>query len=514
MRCREAGQSRMLPFLGAAALFAALTITAHSLVLGLAAIIAGPVPAAQTALSLSRKAVASGTQEAASAAEAAPESAVSAPSQPEAAAPTGGIEGYLVELLGEDARPENAGAVLEKNYPQGSGGKYVPCGAGSIKNNTRQSVADIAAEIENLLPFLGAAALFAALTIMAHSVVLGLAAVIAGPVPAAQTALSLSRKAVSGAAQEEAASVAEAAPESTGTAASQPEAAAPTGGIESYLVELLGDDARPEGAGAVIEKNYPQGSGEKYVACGAGSIKNNTRQTAADIAAEIQDPLPFGVEKDSPDPQILIMHTHATEDYRLSAGLWYSPGDGARTTDTNLNMCAVGRVMADTLNAAGLNTLHDETLNDYPSYTGSYANSRAVVQRYLAQYPSIKVVLDVHRDAIETEGGSRMAPVCTVDGRQAAQVMIICGCDNGGSVQLPDWRQNLRFAAAWERSMEGMYPGFTRPVLFSYRFYNQDLTTGSLLIEIGGHGNNLNEALYAGQLAANGLVQALLGPDA
>ena len=194
----------------------------------------------------------------------------------------------------------------------------------------------------HLLPFLGAAALFAALTIMAHSVVLGLAAVIAGPVPAAQTALSLSRKAVSGAAQEEAASVAEAAPESTGTAASQPEAAAPTGGIESYLVELLGDDARPEGAGAVIEKNYPQGSGEKYVACGAGSIKNNTRQTAADIAAEIQEPLPFGVEKDSPDPQILIMHTHATEDYRLSAGLWYSPGDGARTTDTNLNMDGPG----------------------------------------------------------------------------------------------------------------------------------------------------------------------------
>ena len=362
----------------------------------------------------------------------------------------------------------------------------------------------------HLLPFLGAAALFAALTITAHSVVLGLAAVIAGPVPAAQTALSLSRKAVSGAAQE-AASVAEAAPESTGTAASRPEAAAPTGGIESYLVELLGDDARPEGAGAVIEKNYPQGSGEKYVACGAGSIKNNTRQTAADIAAEIQAPLPFGVEKDSPDPQILIMHTHATEDYRLSAGLWYSPGDGARTTDTNLNMCAVGRVMADTLNAAGLNTLHDETLNDYPSYTGSYANSRAVVQQYLARYPSIKVVLDVHRDAIETESGSRYAPVCTVDGRQAAQVMIICGCDNGTTVRLPGWRQNLRFAAAWERSMEEMYPGFTRPVLFSYRFYNQDLTTGSLLIEIGGHGNNLNEALYAGQLAAKGLAAALLG---
>ena len=356
----------------------------------------------------------------------------------------------------------------------------------------------------HLLPFLGAAALFAALTIMAHSVVLGLAAVIAGPVPAAQTALSLSRKAVSGAAQEEAASVAEAAPESTGTAASQPEAAAPTGGIESYLVELLGDDARPEGAGAVIEKNYPQGSGEKYVACGAGSIKNNTRQTAADIAAEIQDPLPFGVEKDSPDPQILIMHTHATEDYRLSAGLWYSPGDGARTTDTNLNMCAVGRVMADTLNAAGLNTLHDETLNDYPSYTGSYENSRAVVQRYLAQYPSIKVVLDVHRDAIQRDDGTRVKPVADIGGMKAAQVMIICGADVDGN--LPNFKQNLRFASRWQDKMESMFPGLTRPVLFDYRYYNQDLTTGSLLIEMGGHANTLEEAKYSGRLVGQALA--------
>ena len=166
--------------------------------------------------------------------------------------------------------------------------------------------------------------------------------------------------------------------------------------------------------------------------------------------------------------------------------------------------------MAAQLNAAGVNTLHDTTLHDYPSYNGSYAKSNATVRSYLERYPSIKVVLDVHRDAIETESGSRYAPVCTVDGRQAAQVMIICGCDNGTTVQLPGWRQNLRFAAAWERSMEEKYPGFTRPVLFSYRFYNQDLTTGSLLIEIGGHGNNLNEALYAGYLAAQGLADALL----
>ena len=359
-------------------------------------------------------------------------------------------------------------------------------------------------------PLLAAAGLLLVLTFFAHGVVLALASIIAGPLPAAQTALSLSRKSMENAVSQ----VEEPASEATSEPFAESEPTAESvvnniGGIENYLVALQDDSAKPENAGTVIEKNYPQGSGEKFIACGTGSIKNNTRVSASEVAAEIENPLPFAVEWNSPEPQILIMHTHATEDYRLSAGLWFSPDDGSRSTDRNINMCAVGRVMADTLNAAGLNTLHDETLNDYPSYTGSYSNSRAVVQQYLAQYPSIKIVLDVHRDAIETESGSRMAPVCTVNDRQAAQVMIICGSDNGTTVKLPNWRQNLRFAAAWETAMEGMYPGFTRSVLLSYRFYNQDLTTGSLLIEIGGHGNNLNEALYAGQLAAQGLVEAL-----
>ena len=358
------------------------------------------------------------------------------------------------------------------------------------------------------VPFLQAAVLFAALCIFARSAALVLAAFLAAPVPAAQTLLHLGQQAVESRAAE---SSAESAAEAASVPPEQETAAPVQTGVERYFVSLQPDEARPADAGAVTEQQFGQGSGEKYIPCGAGSIKNNTRQTAADIAAEAAQPLPFAIEKDSAAPQVLIMHTHATEDYRLSAGLWFTPGDGARSTDRSINMCAVGRVMADTLNAAGICTLHDETLNDYPSYTGSYANSRAVVQQYLAQYPSIKVVLDVHRDAIERENGTRCAPVCTIDGRQAAQVMIICGCDNGTSVQLPAWRQNLRFAAAWERSMEAKYPGLTRPVLFSYRFYNQDLTTGSLLIEIGGHGNNLNEALYAGYLAAQGLVETLLG---
>lgn len=274
------------------------------------------------------------------------------------------------------------------------------------------------------------------------------------------------------------------------------------------------DGPIPDGMAPLLEAHYEQGAGAGYVSSGAATVRNSTDLPDSEVAAEMMQTLPFQVELNSAEPQVLIMHTHTTETYELEEKNWCDPAFSARSTDLSVNMAAVGAEMAAQLNAAGVNTLHDTTLHDYPSYNGSYAKSNATVRSYLERYPSIKVVLDVHRDAIETEGGSRMAPVCTVDGRQAAQVMIICGCDNGGSVRLPSWRQNLRFAAAWERSMEGMYPGFTRPVLFSYRFYNQDLTTGSLLIEIGGHGNNLNEALYAGQLAANGLVQALLGPDA
>ena len=346
---------------------------------------------------------------------------------------------------------------------------------------------------------LAAAAVMLALTVWGRGPALALAGALVGPLPALRTALEWGRQAAGEAPN------AESAGEAPASSTAPAPALDPTA-IERYLVPLLTDADKPADAGAVTETSYGQGSGEKYIACAAGTIKNNTSVSAAEVAAEVQNPLPFSIELNSPDPQVLIMHTHATECYRPAEGLWFLPGDGARTTDRAANMCAVGAVMADTLNAAGIHTLHDETLNDYPSYTGSYSNSRAVVQQYLAQYPSIKVVLDVHRDAIENDAGARMAPVVEIGGRKAAQVMLICGCDNGSTVSLPNWRQNLRFAAAWESAMEGMYPGFTRPVLFSYRFYNQDLTTGSLLIEIGTHGNNLNEALYAGQLAANALV--------
>lgn len=292
-------------------------------------------------------------------------------------------------------------------------------------------------------------------------------------------------------------------PESPGAgqasdAAPQPDSAPASAGA---------DEPVPDGMAPLLETHYAQGSGAGYLSCGSASIRNCTELPDSELAAEMGQPLPFAIEPGSDAPQVLIMHTHATETYELEEHSWCDPAFSARSTDLSRNMAAVGEELAAQLNAAGIVTLHDTTLHDYPSYNGSYAKSNATVRAYLEQYPSIKVVLDVHRDAIQRGDGTRIKPVAVIDGKKCAQVMIICGADVNGN--LPHFRQNLRFAARWQDKMEAMFPGLTRPVLFDYRYYNQDLTTGSLLIEVGGHANTLDEAKYAGQLVGRALAALL-----
>ena len=271
----------------------------------------------------------------------------------------------------------------------------------------------------------------------------------------------------------------------------------------------LADGPIPEGMAPLLEAHYELGSGANYLQSGAGTVRNCTDLFAGELAAEMMQPLPFSVEVNSAQPQVLIMHTHATETYELAEKNWCDPAFSARSTDTAVNMVAVGAEIAAKLSAAGVNTLHDTTLHDYPSYNGSYEKSNATVRDYLARYPSIKVVLDVHRDAIQRDDGTRVKPVANIGGMKAAQVMIICGADVDGN--LPNFKQNLRFASRWTDKMESMFPGLTRPVLFDYRYYNQDLTTGSLLIEMGGHANTLEEAKYSGRLVGEALGALLSG---
>ncbi len=119
-------------------------------------------------------------------------------------------------------------------------------------------------------------------------------------------------------------------------------------------------------------------------------------------------------------------------------------------------------------------------------------------------------MLDIHRDGIEREDGTRLSPVAEINGKKAAQIMIISGCDDG-TMNMPDYLKNFHFASHLQSKLESNYKGLTRPVLFDYRFYNQDLTTGSLLIEVGSHGNSLDQVKYSGELIGKVLAQIIQG---
>lgn len=264
--------------------------------------------------------------------------------------------------------------------------------------------------------------------------------------------------------------------------------------------------------GVVTPLCYGAGTGSNYIDLPlGGQIRNVTSLSSETIYSEASLATDFTVKLNAPEnePQILIMHTHTTESYQPDDSGHYDPDYICRTTDSSKNMTAVGDAMTEVFESRGIRTYHDSTVHDYPSYNGSYDRSRVTVENILEKYPSIKVVLDVHRDAIERESGEIIAPTVTVNGQKAAQVMIICGCDDG-TMGMPDCMKNLRTASLFQQYMEKRYNGLTRPVLYDYRKYNQDLTTGSLLIEVGSHGNSLEQAVYAGRLSAEGIADALI----
>lgn len=249
-------------------------------------------------------------------------------------------------------------------------------------------------------------------------------------------------------------------------------------------------------------------SGRKFITLeNGGQVANHTSVSNSELLEESTLKPAFKISVNE-KPQVLIMHTHTTETYEPYVRESFDPTFNYRTTDSEKNVTAVGEAIAEKLRAAGIVTIHDETVHDYPSYTGAYERSADTVRAILQENPSIKVVLDIHRDAIGTDT-SITQPIAEIDGKEAAQVMIISGCDDG-TMDMPDYMFNFRFACRLQEQMESMYPGLTRPVLFDYRRYNQDITTGSLLIEVGSHGNTLEQAMYSGSLIGDALTEVLL----
>ena len=226
-----------------------------------------------------------------------------------------------------------------------------------------------------------------------------------------------------------------------------------------------------------------------------GIVFNNATTYPMDLEKTRSTPLEFF------NPTVLIVHTHTSEAYAESPN--------ARSTQNFENVVRIGEIIKERLKAQGINVIHDTTQNDSPSYNGSYNKALGVIQRNIAENKNIQVVLDVHRDytARKSNGAEiQLKPVSVVDGKKVSQVMLVVGTDNSGLTH-PDWRHNLAFAVKINEELDKISESIARPINIRKERFNQHLTKGSLILEVGSASNSLSEsenaAVYLGDAIAS-----------
>jgi stage II sporulation protein P len=190
-------------------------------------------------------------------------------------------------------------------------------------------------------------------------------------------------------------------------------------------------------------------------------------------------PLPLSAE-----PQILIYHTHTSESYIPVSGkdhLLNQRGD----------IVKVGAQLQKILEEKyHLKTLHCETIHDQPPFKKSYERSQITVKQYLHDYPSLKVLIDLHRDA--TPG---LNAVCSIKGVKTATILAVVGTDK--MLPHPGWKKNQTFAAQVLDRMNLYYPGLSNGIIISKGRYNQHLHPHALIFEVGDQYSTLAEAYHA-----------------
>lgn len=220
-----------------------------------------------------------------------------------------------------------------------------------------------------------------------------------------------------------------------------------------------------------------------------------------DMESLLLQPLSWDLTGD--EPTVLILHTHATESYTKTED--YTESSQYRTLDEQYNMISIGAHIARLLKDQGIQVIHDTTLHDYPSYNGSYGNSRETIQKYLQEYPSIQLVLDLHRDAMTDSSGKQIGYTVSTDQGKAAKVMLVVGCNNSG------WKENAALGAKLQVQLERLCPGICRPMALRQSRFNQDLSPGVILIETGAAGNTRQEALLAAEYVAQAIIDLSWG---
>lgn len=233
----------------------------------------------------------------------------------------------------------------------------------------------------------------------------------------------------------------------------------------------------------------------------------NTSDKAADVSAALLESLQWDLY--SEQPTVLIIHSHGTESY---TGGGYEETSPYHTLDADHNMLSIGNYVAEILEAGGISVIHDTAIHDNPSYDLSYTNSRKSVQEYLKRFPSIRLVLDLHRDSYEDSAGNQIAHTVFSQGEALAPLMFVVGTDYGGLTH-PNWQENLSLALKLQTQLEDLCPGICRNLNLRTQRFNQDLSVGSLLVEVGASGNTHAQALKAAEMLAKAILSLAHGSN-
>ncbi len=274
---------------------------------------------------------------------------------------------------------------------------------------------------------------------------------------------------------------------------------------------VLSTDADEPPAEPPVKEDGDEGSPivqvELSLSDGKGDIlfKNETDYTF-DTSSILNSGYP--IEPAGDEPSVLILHTHATECYTEEG---QSRVTDTRSSDPTKNMVAVGAVLAEELTERGIGVIHCTVMHDEASYSEAYIKSKEAVAKYLAEYPEIKYVIDVHRDAISTADGSMAKPMITKDGQDLAQLMLVVGTDEGGADH-PGWKTNLCVALRTQAALIEYDDSLARPVNLRSASFNQQLSPGSLLLEVGSCANTLTEAKASARVFAEIFAELIKNP--
>ena len=236
------------------------------------------------------------------------------------------------------------------------------------------------------------------------------------------------------------------------------------------------------------------------------AIRNCTAEQKPDFNALLQKGVTLSESND--EPLVLIFHTHTTEGYLcVDDGVFYDSFE-TRSRDSTKNMVRIGDEICKVLEENSIGFIHDTAIYD-ESYNGAYSRSRVTVLQYLEKYPSIQIVLDVHRDAVYYSDTKRAKFVSEINGKKAAQIMIVTGAEEGLVTDFPDWEENLTFALSLQKYAQSDYEGLMKPIYFCQRKYNMDVVPYSVLLEVGTDANTLEEAVYSAHLFGESLSRLI-----